>query len=125
MDSYGNIIRIVQQERHQIGRSRQERLVFLLRWSEVKCHHKRSYGRRRKGSSARAWHRLMLEFCWVCQNVAATARHHIIQVQHGGGNDRRNIVPICNGCHAAIHYWMDASEHPLVVEAKEMDRCPF
>jgi 5-methylcytosine-specific restriction endonuclease McrA len=125
MDSYGNVARIVQQEKHNIGFSRKERMAFLLRWSEVKVYHKRSYSRRRNGSSADSWKRILRDLCWVCRSADATARHHIIQVQHGGGNDGRNIIPICDGCHAEVHHWMDASDHPIVKEAKAMDSCPF
>jgi hypothetical protein len=111
MDSYGNVARIVQQEKHNIGFSRKERMAFLLRWSEVKVYHKRSYSRRRNGSSADSWKRILRDLCWVCRSADATARHHIIQ--------------ICDGCHAEVHHWMDASDHPIVKEAKAMDSCPF
>lgn len=30
-------------------------------------------------------------------------RHHIIQLQHGGGNHARNIVPLCRTCHRKVH----------------------
>lgn len=124
MDSYGNVVRVVQQEKHNIGFSRKERMDFLLRWSEVRVHHKRSYSRRRKGSTSKFWKQVLNNLCWVCR-ADATARHHIIQVQHGGGNDGRNLVPLCNGCHAEIHHWMDASDHPIVKEARELDERIF
>ncbi len=49
--------------------------------------------------------------CWVCLEPAE-ARHHIIELQHGGTNAKRNVIPICRGCHAEVHPWMKKSEQP-------------
>lgn len=43
--------------------------------------------------------------CFVCEGWA-TARHHIIQLQNGGINSRKNLVSLCDGCHAKIHHWL-------------------
>lgn len=32
--------------------------------------------------------------------------HHVVQVQHGGDNDTRNLVNICHECHRRIHPWL-------------------
>jgi hypothetical protein len=44
-------------------------------------------------------------FCFVCLNPA-TARHHIVQLQNGGINSRKNIVSLCDSCHTKIHPWL-------------------
>src|SRR5271157_5851131 len=43
--------------------------------------------------------------CRVC-GVKAQLVHHVIQVQNGGHNHRRNLVPLCHSCHAEIHPWL-------------------
>lgn len=43
--------------------------------------------------------------CFVCC-APARLRHHVMQVQYGGGNDAANKVPICDTCHADVHPWL-------------------
>lgn len=43
--------------------------------------------------------------CFVCEKPA-TARHHIVQLQSGGINSKKNIVSLCDECHAEIHPWL-------------------
>ena len=43
--------------------------------------------------------------CRVCGR-AANVRHHIVQLQNGGGNHGTNLVRLCDGCHATVHPWM-------------------
>jgi hypothetical protein len=43
--------------------------------------------------------------CFVCSKPGFS-RHHIIQLQNGGLNSRRNLVVLCDDCHSAIHPWM-------------------
>jgi hypothetical protein len=43
--------------------------------------------------------------CFVCLGKAS-CRHHIIQLQNGGLNQKKNIVSLCNSCHAEIHPWL-------------------
>jgi len=122
MDQYREVIRIVDWERGVVPVSRKDRLAFLIKWSVVRVEHRKGYKRRRRSPKySRNWRLAIVSPCWVC-GTRSTARHHIIQVQHGGGNDCRNIVPICDGCHAEVHPWMDASTHPIVMEAQSMDK---
>lgn len=44
--------------------------------------------------------------CFVC-GKPATERHHIIQLQNGGINSKKNVIPICRPCHCKIHPWME------------------
>ncbi len=43
--------------------------------------------------------------CFVCGRTA-NDRHHIVQLQNGGINSRKNVVSLCYGCHGKIHPWM-------------------
>lgn len=43
--------------------------------------------------------------CFVCGGPRS-ARHHIIQLQNGGLNSRKNLISICDECHALIHPWL-------------------
>lgn len=43
--------------------------------------------------------------CGVC-GKPANVRHHIIQIQNGGGNHGLNLIRLCNGCHGAVHPWL-------------------
>lgn len=43
--------------------------------------------------------------CLVC-GVHAELLHHVIQIQNGGHNHRKNLAPLCNDCHAEIHPWL-------------------
>lgn len=48
--------------------------------------------------------------CFVCGGMA-TVRHHIITLQNGGTNNRRNVVSLCAPCHALIHPWLDEDQN--------------
>lgn len=52
--------------------------------------------------------RLQHKFCFICLGEA-NVRHHIIQLQHGGINSKRNIISLCYKCHADIHPWLKKS----------------
>lgn len=43
--------------------------------------------------------------CYVCGDKPTIA-HHIIQIQNGGLNIKKNIIRICNNCHKKIHSWL-------------------
>lgn len=50
-------------------------------------------------------------FCDACKVFDDLVRHHVIQLQHGGGDGPLNLVNICESCHAAIHPWLPMPEH--------------
>ncbi len=107
----------VRELRYEIGmvsEARRDRLEFLLRWAARKV----SACRGRQPVFLKPWARI--QPCWVCRS-RSTVTHHIVQVQHGGTNVKANLCRLCDGCHAAVHPWMDASEHPIVKEARELD----
>ena len=45
------------------------------------------------------------ELCFVCQ-TRGEVRHHIILLNNGGINSKKNIVTLCKICHAEIHPWL-------------------
>ena len=45
--------------------------------------------------------------CKVCKENDSYVRHHIIQLQHGGNNGRKNQIALCKNCHNAIHPWLN------------------
>jgi len=45
--------------------------------------------------------------CFSCRTWSRRLYwHHVIELQHGGSNDRRNLIPICYRCHCVIHPWL-------------------
>lgn len=44
--------------------------------------------------------------CFSCASHDQVYLHHIIEVQHGGSNARRNQVPLCFRCHQYLHPWL-------------------
>lgn len=45
--------------------------------------------------------------CFACGRPAQI-RHHILQNHHGGGNAKKNLVWLCQDCHAHVHPWLAA-----------------
>ena len=43
--------------------------------------------------------------CFICL-WQADVRHHIIQLQNGWINSKRNLISLCNSCHKEIHDWL-------------------
>ena len=56
--------------------------------------------------------------CKVC-NKFGTIVHHIIQIQNGGQNIKKNLIAICPSCHSKIHPWVVNNETARL--SKEMD----
>ena len=52
--------------------------------------------------------RLFRDTCFVCADSDTfLVFHHIIGIAHGGSNDPRNKVPLCQSCHADLHPWLE------------------
>jgi hypothetical protein len=47
-----------------------------------------------------------LPACYGCGSHEKVYLHHIIGVQHGGSNGRRNQVALCFRCHQYLHPWL-------------------
>jgi len=58
--------------------------------------------------------------CFVC-NKPAQIRHHIVQLQHGGTNQQKNVIQLCDGCHCEIHPWLEPRENFVKEHLKELD----
>ena len=43
--------------------------------------------------------------CFACGGPGQ-CRHHIIWLKNGGINAKKNIVTLCNVCHAEVHPWL-------------------
>lgn len=54
--------------------------------------------------------------CFACRDVSHRHYfHHIVEVQNGGSNDVRNLVPLCFRCHQVLHPWLTVEPEPVVV----------
>ena len=88
------------------GHDPDQKLQRLIRLSHYRI------GKRRKNERGKfekiKWKRHSLRshpFCFICR-CPAEVRHHIIQIQNGGINAKRNIVSLCRACHIKIHPWI-------------------
>src|SRR3990167_825004 len=99
-------------EMKRLPNTRDARLAFLVRWSAMTAKKEGTiFERRAAFQRMRRSKKLRYAKCWVCMRLASLVRHHVIQIQNGCGNWSINLVAICEGCHAEIHPWMDASNH--------------
>ena len=44
--------------------------------------------------------------CFICKKTDNLIRHHIFALKNGGDNSSKNIISLCNDCHAEIHDWL-------------------
>ncbi len=51
--------------------------------------------------------KIVIVQCKVCETNDSYLRHHIIQLQHGGNNGRKNRIALCEVCHNEIHPWLN------------------
>jgi len=91
------------------GASRIDLLVKAASW---KAGGKSNYFSRRR--SAPKFRGQKGAKCWSCQQEPPKHLHHIIQLQYGGRNSPRNLVPLCKYCHAIIHPWLRKDAHPVI-----------
>lgn len=70
---------------------------------------------KRRSFESKKYGLLKLDKCYVCKEKAVH-RHHLIQLQYGGTNIKKNLVGLCELCHTTIHPFMLE-----VQEAMELD----
>lgn len=86
------------------------KLQALIDVSNVKIYYKNKqspkvYRAKFEEVKRKRHNKLSHKFCFVCLGMA-DVRHHIIQLQNGGLNSKRNIVSLCYKCHSDIHPWL-------------------
>jgi 5-methylcytosine-specific restriction endonuclease McrA len=91
-----------------LGFSYEFKIGLLIEWAELKKEKRKLLAEMRdqfehQPKISRA--KLSNRTCKACLG-RAQVRHHIVQLQHGGTNDVRNIVPLCRDCHKKIHPWL-------------------
>ena len=89
-------------------------IALLKRYTEIakvifgkslyKLSEKRADFNRRKKNEFEFIGRLP-DFCAVCYHSPVT-RHHIVPLSTGGLNTKKNLIQLCNPCHAKIHPWL-------------------
>lgn len=86
-----------------------DRLAFLKRWAATRRKRKDPRSHEELRAAFRRGNprgRSLLGKCWCCWLEADVFTHHILQLQHGGTNNRLNFVRICGRCHAEVHPWL-------------------
>jgi 5-methylcytosine-specific restriction endonuclease McrA len=51
--------------------------------------------------------RLNRDRCFGCRQAGQLYHHHLIEIQNGGSNQIRNLVPLCFVCHKVLHPWLE------------------
>lgn len=96
-----------------------ERLPLLLQLSKVVVERPATWDRAQVRREHEQWvkHRPMVidtRMCFACGDTGHRHYfHHILEVQHGGSNTGRNLVPLCFACHQYLHPWL--TEEPASV----------
>lgn len=97
-----------------IGKCRNEvfKLKLLREYAEKSYPFKRRKPLAVRREEFRKARRLKGKFRWPCFvcGEKAEARHHIIELQHGATNAKKNVIPICHRCHAKVHPWLRGQE---------------
>ncbi len=96
--------------RKPVTASQKERMAALREMAEVVIPFKiqKPVEDRREGFDEVKHDRFKMSLvtpCFGC-GLRATERHHIIQLQNGGLNCRKNVVVLCHECHKDIHPWL-------------------
>lgn len=94
-------------------KSKTETIAALIELGEIKLVYKKGISPEKM---RRIWNKRKddlkkytgFKFCFACKGTAQ-CRHHIIWIKNGGRNIKKNIVPLCNNCHAEIHPWLKQS----------------
>jgi len=90
-------------------RSKEYKIKILKKYAEKNYQFKKRISLDQRREQFRKAKRLRNKFRWPCFVCGgeAEARHHIIELQGGATNAKRNVIPICHRCHALIHPWLE------------------
>ena len=80
-----------------------DRIKLLKKYANVSVSNKNLLTIRRKQHKLK--NSIKRKYCFICKEKPYE-RHHIIQLQNGGNNVRRNKVALCVECHNKIHPWL-------------------
>lgn len=97
-----------------------ERLSLLLHLTRVvlKRPHDWDFARVRREHEQRGDHvRVARDRCFACEFQGQLYLHHVIEVQNGGSNTPRNLVPLCFPCHQFLHPWL--KDEPAATSSKK------
>lgn len=94
------------------GYPKELKLEKLREWAEIAIPYQKQASleeRREQFNEIKSvMHKLWItknDCCFVCLG-RPDGRHHIIQLQNGGINSKKNVVSICDCCHSEIHPWL-------------------
>jgi 5-methylcytosine-specific restriction endonuclease McrA len=62
--------------------------------------------------------------CFLCYQDAYLVRHHIVWLSNGGGNEKSNVVTLCEYCHAEIHPWLKSKLKKKEDKTEEVQLIP-
>jgi 5-methylcytosine-specific restriction endonuclease McrA len=62
--------------------------------------------------------------CFCCSKAQAAHTHHVVPMQNGGSNSRRNLVGLCKKCHEDVHPWMKGKPRIDVVFPEQISPLP-
>ena len=85
-------------------------LKRLQELGTLKCVYKnpRTLEAKRKAFNSKSQKSKYFKFgqCFLCYQKAFLVRHHIVWLSNGGGNEKSNVITLCEHCHAEIHPWL-------------------
>lgn len=79
------------------------KLMFLQKMAKVTLANPIPYADRRA-----IFDRSKIKVRWVCGVCGSVPshRHHIVTLRNGGPNFPKNLIALCEWCHAQVHPWM-------------------
>jgi 5-methylcytosine-specific restriction endonuclease McrA len=96
--------------RHLSAKPYRATLKRLRELGTLKCQYlnPRPLEEKRERFNTKGQKRKYLRFgqCFLCYQKAYLVRHHIVWLSNGGGNEKANVITLCELCHAEIHPWL-------------------
>ena len=87
--------------------TKSELIKFLRDKSNIVVDNKTNYKWRRMQFDRMKWQFYKVwKMCRACRVSPTQHIHHVVLLKNGGGNDRGNLIGLCEECHCLIHDWM-------------------